>query len=139
MGWTAPRTWVDEEFVDETLMNTHIKDNQAYLKSSVETHKTVTRTNATASRAIDGTVYQNTSGKYRYCTITCYADTAQVEGINIYCDADNPPTTLIAAYLGIALYQNKVVPFFVPPGYYYKVDYNAATPGWGLWFEYDLF
>jgi hypothetical protein len=27
MAWTSPRTWVDGELVDDTLMNVHLRDN----------------------------------------------------------------------------------------------------------------
>ena len=32
MPWTAPRTWTDEELIDEDIMNAHIRDNLIYLK-----------------------------------------------------------------------------------------------------------
>jgi len=32
MAWTTPRTWVDEELIDATILNTHIRDNLNYLK-----------------------------------------------------------------------------------------------------------
>ena len=32
MAWTAPRTWVAGEIVTAALMNTHIRDNERYLK-----------------------------------------------------------------------------------------------------------
>lgn len=31
MGWTSPKTWVDEELVSAALLNTHLRDNLAYL------------------------------------------------------------------------------------------------------------
>jgi hypothetical protein len=34
MAWTAPRTWVNTELVYDTIMNTHVRDNLAYLKAS---------------------------------------------------------------------------------------------------------
>lgn len=30
-SWTSPRTWVDDELVTATLLNTHLRDNQQYL------------------------------------------------------------------------------------------------------------
>lgn len=27
MGWTEPKTWVGDEYVDETDLNTHVRDN----------------------------------------------------------------------------------------------------------------
>jgi len=32
VDWTPPRTWVDEETVTHTIMNTHVRDNLKYLK-----------------------------------------------------------------------------------------------------------
>ena len=34
MSWTAPRTWVYNELVDETDMNTHVRDQFIFLKSN---------------------------------------------------------------------------------------------------------
>jgi hypothetical protein len=34
MAWTAPRTWVSGELVTAALFNTHIKDNQTFLKDN---------------------------------------------------------------------------------------------------------
>ena len=31
-SWTEPRTWADEELIDETIMNAHVRDNLRYLK-----------------------------------------------------------------------------------------------------------
>ena len=28
MAWTPPRTWVNGETIDASIMNTHIRDNQ---------------------------------------------------------------------------------------------------------------
>lgn len=32
MAWTAPRTWTDEELINDTIMNAHVRDNLRYLK-----------------------------------------------------------------------------------------------------------
>ena len=32
MAWTAPRDWTDEEAIDETILNAHVRDNLKYLK-----------------------------------------------------------------------------------------------------------
>lgn len=34
MAWTAPRTWVAGELVTASLLNTHIRDNELYLKDA---------------------------------------------------------------------------------------------------------
>jgi hypothetical protein len=31
MAWTAPRTWTNNELVDATIMNAHVRDNLSYL------------------------------------------------------------------------------------------------------------
>jgi hypothetical protein len=31
--WTAPKTWTDEEFVDAAELNTHVRDNQEWLRN----------------------------------------------------------------------------------------------------------
>ena len=31
MGWTSPRTWVDDEIVTAALLNTHVRDNELFL------------------------------------------------------------------------------------------------------------
>lgn len=38
MSWTAPRTWVTSEVVTSTIMNTHIRDNQLFLKQAKIEH-----------------------------------------------------------------------------------------------------
>lgn len=40
MAWTNPRDWTDEELIDETIMNAHVRDNLKYLKS-ISTDNTV--------------------------------------------------------------------------------------------------
>ena len=35
MAWTTPRTWVAGETVTDTLMNTHVRDNLAYLGTGI--------------------------------------------------------------------------------------------------------
>lgn len=38
MAWTTPRTWVNGETIDASIMNTHIRDNLNYLKTQVAAH-----------------------------------------------------------------------------------------------------
>ncbi len=42
MAWTAPRTWATGEVVTAALMNTHVRDNQLYLKSALDTLEATT-------------------------------------------------------------------------------------------------
>lgn len=34
--WTTPRTWVYDELVDESKLNTHVRDNLSYLKEQLD-------------------------------------------------------------------------------------------------------
>lgn len=36
MAWTTPRTWVTDELVTATIMNTHVRDNLSYLKGRTD-------------------------------------------------------------------------------------------------------
>lgn len=36
MAWTTPRTWVTSEIVTAALLNTHIRDNQNYIKGNAD-------------------------------------------------------------------------------------------------------
>ncbi len=36
MAWTAPRTWTTGELVTKTILDTHIRDNEIYLKTAVD-------------------------------------------------------------------------------------------------------
>jgi hypothetical protein len=33
MGWTTPRTWVDAEVVTAAMLNTHVRDNENWLRA----------------------------------------------------------------------------------------------------------
>ena len=35
MPWITPRTWADDELVDEDLMNEHVRDNLAHLYNAI--------------------------------------------------------------------------------------------------------
>ena len=54
MAWTAPRTWVAAEQPPAATLNTHIKDNLAYLKDRIQSG-TVTITTVAAGTA-DGVI-----------------------------------------------------------------------------------
>ena len=41
MSWTAPRDWSSGETVDETIMDTHIKDNLTYLHANMPARATM--------------------------------------------------------------------------------------------------
>ena len=42
MPWTLPRTWVTNEIPTAALFNTHIRDNESYLKSAVSAQIIIT-------------------------------------------------------------------------------------------------
>jgi hypothetical protein len=108
----------------------------------------VTQTVQTGSRAIDGTVYHNTSGKIRVVHVAAYSNPVATWcqlTMDAYCDANAAPTTFIAeagetyshASLQGTAYASMT--FLVPPGYYYKVG-TIGSPGYALhvWTEWDL-
>ncbi|MFA5429919.1 MAG: hypothetical protein WC329_02020 [Candidatus Omnitrophota bacterium] len=74
------------------------------------------------------TVYQNTSGKTRYCLISLYV---VEESIAAFIGAANPPTmTLPITITTGAMYQ--MITLIVPNNWYYKV---TAPSGIGEWLE----
>lgn len=107
----------------------------------------------TASRAINSTVYQNTSGKVLNVQISTYtslaANTFSVGTATVYCDAAASPTTAkgtlgatatLPASTTMTIYSS--VSFIVPIGHYYKVVPATANGGAitkQYWFEDYLF
>lgn len=91
------------------------------------------------------TIYQNTSGCIRFCSVTCncsadpatgHIATAQVENAN-------PPTITVGLYGQPSsdfsvndIYG--VLTFFVPDDYYYRVNETSVTIGISAWIEWDL-
>ena len=59
MAWTTPRTWVADELVTATIMNTHVRDNLTYLLTSrsnnVAASTAQASTSSTSYVAVDGT------------------------------------------------------------------------------------
>ena len=56
MSWTAPRTWVYNELVDETDMNTHVRDNLLFLKSTPEIGRATSTAVASTTNGVALTV-----------------------------------------------------------------------------------
>ncbi len=83
-----------------------------------------------------GTVYQNTSGKLKMVTVSWGLSTGAIQ-IDAYCDANNPPTTLVALDTspGASFYGS--VTFMVPVDYYYKVV-ASSTPDQKKWTEWTI-
>ena len=55
MAWTSPRTWVGGELVDDTLLNTHLRDNQNHLKTALDSNGKITALTSTYLESVDGT------------------------------------------------------------------------------------
>jgi hypothetical protein len=89
-----------------------------------------TQTDVTASREI-GTVYQNTTGKPMWITVTYRADGngSYSKGLRFYSDASDTPTTEIArGHLGaqnIGI-SNLTTTIIVLPGNYYKAAQHSS-------------
>lgn len=65
MGWNAPRTWVADEIVSASTLNTHLRDNLSYLKSPAfamtgVVTATILSASATTFTAIGQTVFNLT-------------------------------------------------------------------------------
>jgi len=141
MAWSAPRTWVVGELVTAAIMNTFIRDNQLYLS-------TWAQNDVTGARAIDGTVYQNTTDWIMIVTIqisSVVTNAPQSTLVTIDCDAATPPVTQIgrigleadAVALGGDLTAKLAFTFVVLPLYYYQAtEAGAAVSVLEDWFEW---
>ena len=94
-----------------------------------------TQSVVTGSRAF-GTVYQNTSGRPMFVSVTALA-TASGGNIQCYADASATPTTLVGGVSLSTSGTNYFAPpaFIVLPGNYYKVT-NSGTASVGIWTEW---
>ncbi|MBI2869387.1 MAG: hypothetical protein HYX96_06145 [Chloroflexi bacterium] len=101
----------------------------------------VVQANVTASRAIDGTVYQNTSGKIIMVAVSMYLNGGDgAGGGSAYVGAANPPTSIVAGWLDYASASFGVkgtLTFIVPPSYYYKIG-TVGSPTLGTWTEWSM-
>jgi len=107
-----------------------------YLKTQTDKLDDVSHTEPT--RAI-GTIYQNTSGKIRFVTVTLSPSAGNTIAA-LYCDANASPTDLIA-YISAnatapALYG--FASFIVPVNWYYKIADGIGTSVITEWHEWDL-
>ncbi len=133
-----------------------------YLKTETDKLDDMSASDVTGSRAVNGTVYQNTSGKIRMVLVQVRTrvnddGAGSISGtsfIQVHCDAATPPTTLItqggldieiddggqSAAAFVQSYASLV--FAVPLNYYYKATgsnvTNGIVPVLGTWFEWDL-
>lgn len=148
MAWTAPKTW-SNVLVTVADMNEQVKDNETYLKSQTDRPAALAQAVVTGSRAIDGTVYHNTSDWPMMVLITVLVDlntTGSQAFITVKCDANASPSTIVG-YAGlysmnaVALGHYAPITFVVPPGYYYtapKTDDGNASISLSTWVEYTL-
>ena len=132
MSWTSPRTWVDTELVTAAMMNEQVRDNETYLKTASDLAATFSQTQPT--RAIDGTVYHNTSGKLLFVTIT--VSMIALDAIQVKCDSAGTPTTVVAGLTSSGV-MTLAVSFAVPNTYYYKVVAAVGSPSLVYWTEWS--
>lgn len=100
----------------------------------------------TASRAGDGTVYRNTSGKVRQLIITTYLEcTAPGDsaGLVVWSDNANPPTTNMGTVVITtnSLISNMMLVAIIQPNHYYRVTSVVAGTGFtsiARWMEIDF-
>jgi hypothetical protein len=74
---------------------------------------------------VDGTVYQNTSGKIKFATVSMSFTTGQ-SGF-AYCDAANPPTTMVGIFGqtgATTVYEH--ITFIIQPNHYYKITVSST-------------
>ena len=83
-----------------------------------------TQTDQTSSRAIDGTVYQNTNKKTMHVVVS--ATTAGAGALDGLTDASTPPTTTVVEHdhAGAGVIH---IAFMVLPGNYYLVNSSGAV------------
>ncbi len=84
MAWTTPRTWVTSEIVTAALLNTHIRDNESYLKG-----------NADAGVDIDGYIRIN-SAQTSMLALRSTRNTANLSYLSLVRTVNDLP------YIGIA-------------------------------------
>lgn len=109
------------------------------------------------------TVYQNTGNRLRIVTMVILSEIdanlsdtlVGTSGVEVYCDADNPPVTTVAHdfisinLIGLDSGANQdldrchTLMFAVPVGYYYQAESKSsghgAAPVLESWVEYDIF
>jgi hypothetical protein len=89
----------------------------------------------TGSRVL-GSVYQNTTGKPMFVSVTAHTSNVTNANILAQTDSNSSPSTYVAY---AALAQNGIdgqITFWVLPNNYYTVTVNVGTPGLSLWTEW---
>lgn len=144
MAWTAPRTWVTGELVTAALLNTHIRDNQTYIKTEIDKlddcvqrdGTTVAYASPAGVRAKD-TVYQNTSGKTRFVAIAV-TGAAQSDQMDCFSENDATPAINVGTWQAEGAVQIGCVTFCVPASWYYEAHETIAVITIGNWIEWDI-
>lgn len=140
MAYTTPRTWVAAETVDEDHLNEQIRDNIIYLKAETDKIDDVSFTDATSSRAIDGTIYQNTSGKIKFVTVNIEVSSGDTEDIVCYTDSASSPTIIVCrvgSFNAAGGAMRFLATFIVQVNHYYKVT-SGGNPSLTDWMEWDI-
>lgn len=93
-----------------------------------------TQADVTASRAINGTVYQNTGATPKFVVVSI--SNAANSLLTAYCAAGASPGTVVSQQKANATTTQLLLVFIVPPSYYYKVTYGL-TGTLDAWIEWS--
>ena len=140
MTWTAGATKSTGDLIDAATWNNYMgaAGSIEYLKTELET---VTQNDVTGSRAIDGTVYQNTTCITKIVTVSVELNQEDDDEISAYVENDATPAVRVGMVGSSEIIDATIVvpiTFVVPSSWYYKVDNTSGTPALVEWFEWDL-
>jgi len=94
-----------------------------------------TQTDQTGSRAINGTVYHNTTTKPILCAVSFALHLNDI--LSFYSDINASPSQIIASDQNVNVASIiTTTTFLVLPGNYYKAVTAAGSPNLGQWIEY---
>ncbi len=126
MAWTAPRTWNVGDIATASNFNTHIRDNETYLKTQTDNINVVAQA---SSANTFGNIYQNLSGKFLSVAVTM---TVAGDTVNAKVGSGSPPATLVGKALNSI---TDTLDFFVPNNYYYTISTGGAAVliSWVKW------
>lgn len=92
----------------------------------------MSQNDVTSSRAL-GTIYQNTTGKPMFVSVSAYSSAATIYYAEIDSSA-TPTTRVLRVDTSVNLYA--AIFFVVLPNDYYKVDFSTGAKTLGYWFEW---
>lgn len=137
MAYTSPSTWSTGQVVTATQLNEQIRDNMTYVHDGFVAFSQNLYDSTT--RLLDGTVYQNTTGKLMIINATFQLTISSGNPNSVvafYCGTSSPPTTNPIAYpalqsasITFAFYASIPITVYVPPNYYYRVASTTTTIG----------